>query len=126
MVDSDSMGPGLQLVEVRFSNFLLGKLSREFKLPRMSIFHKIQMAIFCYYVALQSDVGRRATTCIVHADVTLTRSKVKVKITGLLNFRKLAKPCMLAAMTVSDQPPLIEGLSGSTIGLLLLLLLILC
>jgi len=35
-----------------------------------------------------------STTGIVHADVTLTRSKVTV--TGLLNFRKLAKPCMLA------------------------------
>jgi len=45
---------------------------------------------------------------IVHADVTLTRSKVKVKVTGLLNFRQLAKPCMLAAMTVSPLP----GLSG--------------
>jgi len=45
-------------------------------------------------------------TGIVHADVTLTRSKVKV--TGLLNFRKLAKPFMLAAMAVS---PLAE-LSG--------------
>ena len=30
-------------------------------------------------------------TCIVHADVTLARSKVKVKVTGLLNFRKLPK-----------------------------------
>ena len=38
---------------------------------------------------------------IVHADVTLTRSKVKVKVTGLLNFRQLAKPCMLAAMTAA-------------------------
>jgi len=37
MVDSDSMGPGLQRVRVRFSNFLLGKLSREFKLRGMLI-----------------------------------------------------------------------------------------
>jgi len=42
-----------------------------------------------------------STTGIVHADVTLTRSKVKVKVTGLLHFRKLAKSCMLVAMTVS-------------------------
>ena len=49
-----------------------------------------------------------STTGIVHADVTLTRSKVKVKVTGLLNFRQLAKPCMLAAMTVSP----LAGLSG--------------
>jgi len=46
MVGGDSMGPGLHLVTARFLNFLLGKLSREFKLCRMLIFHKIQMAIF--------------------------------------------------------------------------------
>jgi len=44
MVDVDSMGPGLQLVRARFSNFLLGKVSLEFKLHAMSIFHDIQMA----------------------------------------------------------------------------------
>jgi len=37
----------------------------------------------------------------VYADVTLTLSKVKVKVTGLLNFPQLAKPCMLAAMTAA-------------------------
>jgi len=34
----------------------------------------------------------------VYVDVILTRSKVKVKVTGLLNFRQLAKLYMLAAM----------------------------
>ena len=43
MVGSHSMG---QLIGARFSNFLLGKLSRGFKLRRMSIFHEIPMAIF--------------------------------------------------------------------------------
>jgi len=38
----------------------------------------------------------------VYVDVTLTRSEVKVKLTGLLNFRQLAKPCMLAAMTAAS------------------------
>ena len=33
--------------------------------------------------------------------MTLTPSKVNVKVTGLLNFRQLAKPCMLAAMTAA-------------------------
>jgi len=33
-------------VGVRFLNFLLRKLSLEFKLRQMSIFHQIQMAIF--------------------------------------------------------------------------------
>jgi len=46
MVDGDSMGPGLRLVRAWFLNFLLGKLSREFKLRPVSIFHEIQMAIF--------------------------------------------------------------------------------
>jgi len=37
---------GLQLVGARFLNFLPGKLSREFKLCHMSIFHDIPMAVF--------------------------------------------------------------------------------
>jgi len=37
----------------------------------------------------------------VYVDVTLARSKVEVKVTGLLNFRQLPKPCMLAAMTAA-------------------------
>jgi len=41
MVDNGSMGPDLQLFEAPFSNFLLRKLSREFKLRAMSIFHDI-------------------------------------------------------------------------------------
>ena len=52
-VVGDSMGSGLQLVGARFLNFLLRKLSREFKLRGMSIFHEIQMAIFRYCVRLQ-------------------------------------------------------------------------
>jgi len=54
MVGCVSMGSGLQLVRAWFSDFLLGKLSCEFKLRGMSIFHKIQMAIFRYCVKLQS------------------------------------------------------------------------
>ena len=46
VVGGDSMGPGLQLVGARFFNFLLGKLSREFKLRPLSISHEIQMAVF--------------------------------------------------------------------------------
>ena len=40
-------------------------------------------------------------TYTAYVDMTLTRSKVKVKVTGLLNFRQLAKPYMLAAMTAA-------------------------
>ena len=46
MVGDDSTGPGLQLVGAWFLNFLPGKLSREFKLRHMSIFHHIPMAVF--------------------------------------------------------------------------------
>jgi len=46
MVDIDSMGPGLQLVRGRFLNFLIGKVSLEFKLRGMSIFHDVQMATY--------------------------------------------------------------------------------
>jgi len=53
-VDIDSVGPDLQLVGAQFSNFLLGKLSREFTLRRMSIVHEIQIAIFRYCITLQS------------------------------------------------------------------------
>jgi len=101
MVDIDRIGPDLQLVGGRFSNFLLGKVLLEFKLHGMSIFHDIQMATYfgtgwCY----SHMVGYAGSpTYTVYADVTLTRSKVKV--TGLLNFRQLAKPCMLAAMTAA-------------------------
>jgi len=55
MVDSDSMGPGLQLFRARFSNFLLRKLSPQFKLSGMSSFHEIQMAIFWYCVRLHGQ-----------------------------------------------------------------------
>ena len=46
MVDVDSMEPDLQPVETRFTNFLLGKVSLEFKLHGMSIFHDIQMTTY--------------------------------------------------------------------------------
>jgi len=47
----------------------------------------------------------------VYVDLTWTRSKVKVKVkvTGLVNFRQLAKPCMHAGG--DDRQPL-AGLSG--------------
>ena len=40
------MGPSLQLVGARFLNFLLRKLSRDFKLSGMSILQDFQRAIF--------------------------------------------------------------------------------
>jgi len=40
-------------------------------------------------------------TRTAYVDVTLIRSKVKVKVTDHLNFLQLAMPCMLAAMTAA-------------------------
>jgi len=57
-------------------------------------------------------------THTVYVGVTLTRSKVKVSITGLLNFRQLAKPCMLAAMTAAPCRAfwLLRACCGQTAG----------
>jgi len=55
-------------------------------------------------VLREDTVTWLGTLVVLHVlcvGVTLTRSKVKVNITGLLNFRQLAKPCMLAAMTAA-------------------------
>jgi len=109
-VDIDSMGPHLQLLRGHFSNFLLGKVSTEFKLHGMSIFQDIQMATYfgtgwCY----SHMVGYAGSpTCTAYVDMTLTRSKVKVKVTGLLNFRQLANR---ACWRRWPQP--LAGLSGS-------------
>jgi len=102
MVDVHSMEPDLQPVGARFSNFLLGKVSLEFKLHGMSIFHHIQMATYFGTAWSYSHmVGYAGPTRTVYVDVTLTQSKVKVNLSGLLNFLELAKPCMLAAMTAA-------------------------
>jgi len=88
MVYHDSTGPNLQLVGDRFSNFLLRKLSFEFKLRGMLILHEFQIAIFTYcYGHMVGHDG--SPICIAHADMTLTWSKVKVKVTDFLNFHKL-------------------------------------
>jgi len=77
---------------VGFSNFLLRKLSCEFKLREMSILREFQMAIFPYCLRLRSQWSgvhcAGSPICIAHAGMTLTWSKVKVKVTGLLKFRK--------------------------------------
>jgi len=103
MVDIDSMGPDLQLVGDQFSNFLLGKVSLEFKLHGTSILHDIQIATYFgtgwRYSHMVGYAG--SPTYTVYVDVTLTRSKSRSRSRGLLNFRQLAKPCMLATMTAA-------------------------
>ena len=86
----DSMGPGLQLGTARFLNFLLGKLSWEFKLWECQYFTKFKWpyfsSVWCY-IHTVGHAGSPART--VYVDLTLTRCKVKV--TDLLNFKKLRK-----------------------------------
>jgi len=69
MVDYDSMGPSLHLVGAKFLNFLLSKLSRDFRLHRMSMLQDFQRAIFPYCLMLESH-GRASGSpiCTVHAD----------------------------------------------------------
>ena len=95
MAAGDSTGPDLQLDGDRFSNFLLGKLSRQFKFPECWYFTKFKWPYFGSAWCYSQMVGHAgSSTGIVHVDMTMTRSKVKVKVTGLLNFRQLAKPCI--------------------------------
>jgi len=54
MVDNNSTRPGLQLGGVRFSNFLLRKISRKFKLSGMSLLQEFEMAVFPYCLRLES------------------------------------------------------------------------
>jgi len=60
-------------------------------------------------------LGTLVVLHVLHADMTLTdmtltRYAVKVKVTGLLNFQKLAKLCMLAAHTAQKpESPLVGG-----------------
>jgi len=47
-----------------------------------------QVHFYRVRVRVSHTVGHAGSaTCIVHADMTLTRSKVKIKVTGLLKFR---------------------------------------
>jgi len=63
---------------------------------------KFKWPYFCiagHYSHVVEPAGSPTRT--VYVDLTLTRSKVKVKVTDHLNFRQLAKPCILAAMTAA-------------------------
>jgi len=84
MVDHDSTRPRLQLAWARFSNFLLRTFAEcryywDFKWP-----------YFRTAWGYSHMVGQAGSPiCIAHTDMTLTWSKVKVKVTDLLIFQKL-------------------------------------
>ena len=64
MVDNNSMRPVLQLAGVRFSNFLLRKISRKFKLSGMSLLQEFEMAVFPYCLRLVCVRFSVSHTCI--------------------------------------------------------------
>ena len=89
MVVSDSMGPGLQLVGARFLNFLQKSYHESSYFAECRYFTKFKWPHFrawCYsHMVGHADSATRT----VYIRVTLTRSKIKVKVTEHLNFRKL-------------------------------------
>jgi len=90
MVGGHSMGPGLQLVGARFSNFLLGKPSRELNFALGPYFMKSKWPHFGTASRYSHMVGHAdSVRYTVYVDMTLIRSKVKVKVTEHLNFRQL-------------------------------------
>jgi len=72
MVDSDSMGPGLQLVGARFSNFLVRKLSG----VRTSLNLNITRILNGHISVLLDNMVWHAGSPmrILYADMTLTQS----------------------------------------------------
>jgi len=77
MVNYDNMGPSLQLVRAWFFNFLLRKLSCDFVECRR--YRTFKEPYFSIAWGSSHVVGYAGSpVCILHADMTLTRSKVKV------------------------------------------------
>jgi len=90
MVNDDSMALSLQLVWAQFSNFLLTELSWEFKLSGMSISWNSNGHISIIREAALTWLGMLVMLHVLCMLIwmTLTWSKVKVKVIDLLKFRK--------------------------------------
>jgi len=99
MVDSDRLGPSLLACWSPFLNFLLEKLSHDLKLDGMSILQ---------HLTLESCM--MLVPCVVHADMTLTRSKIKV--TEHLNFEKLQFSKSLSSASLLHSSKLIVDHAG--------------
>jgi len=90
----------LQPVWGRFSNFLLSKLSQEFKLRRMSRFPEIQMAIFRYCVTIQSHgwacwSSYRYCACRYNIDPIQGQGQAH----GASEFPKIAENCTFLGLS---------------------------
>jgi len=90
MVGSDSMDLIYSLLELDFRISFYESYHESSNFVECRYFTKFKWPYFGSARGYSQMVGHVGSpTGIVHADVTLTRSKVKVKVTGLLNFRKL-------------------------------------
>ena len=95
-VDIDSMGPGLQLLGGQFSNFLLGKVSLEFKLHGMSIFHDIR---YCMKLQSHGWVRWSYTYCVCSYDL----DPILGRGHGQFELPTIARNCTLPGLS---PPPL--------------------
>jgi len=90
MLDIDSMGPDIQPFESDFRISFQESYHKSSNFPECRYFTKFKWPYFRTarrYSHVVSHVGN--TRGILHADMTLIRSKVEVKVTWLLNFRHL-------------------------------------
>jgi len=85
---------------VWFSNFLHESYHESSNFAECRYFTKFKWPYFSSPWCYCHVVDRAGSpTHTVYVGVTLTRSNIKVNVTELLNFRQLAKPCMLAVIT---------------------------
>jgi len=147
MVDSDSMGPSLQLViiiiiiiihsflyrhKVVTSEAVETRSEPNFRIPLSESYHLSSNFAECrYYTNFKWPYFRTARgyghmvrhagnpICIVHTDVTLTWCKVKVKVTDLLKLQKLHLCVWLTSSTILAWRSQLMG-DYDTVGLQLL------
>ena len=107
-VDIDSMGPDVQLLGGHFSNFLLGKVSLEFKLHGMSIFHDIQMATYFgsawHYSHVVGPAGN--PTCTVYVQRRHDLDLIQGQGHGAFELPTIAHSCTILGLS---PPPFRRG-----------------
>jgi len=92
MVSSDSIRPCLQVSEPDFRTAFQESYHDSSNFAESRYFTKFKLPYFGSAWGYSQMVGQAgSSTYIVHADMTLTRSKFKIIVTGLINFRKLQK-----------------------------------
>jgi len=89
MVGGDSMGPDLQLVEPNFGISFYKSYHGSSNFAQCRYFTIFKWPYFSSAWGYSQMVGHAGSpTHVLYVDVTLTRSRVKVKVTDLPKFRK--------------------------------------